>query len=369
MTGDPNPPDPWMDASFPHHAYVGSLTNQGGAGPWDAWNQNPSFHANASNNAPCPTCGMYYQDDAFSTDASSDDGSSMPAGSNVDPSEAYQEYAFARKKRRRISCKFPTSYCRLGKGARGGKPSYASFLPPQAFAGGKRWSLSKGLFKKENPKDKYGQVMRSNACQSDEHLWRKCLKPPQQGGSFATGSASVPSAHAHALMNTPQPQQQLALMPANQSLMWGNSANASLPGVHFFCTGMEQLRSISDAGSVVSASSRKRSSEHAEATAPDNPSKAVPKFSPGFFQVHPALHLAIHQGLHPAKHPMLHPSVKHPVVFPSPEVERLIEGASDPQSPPPTRPPKITSSRLGVSGSTAADNADMPKTDMSGCAN
>ena len=186
---------------------------------------------------------------------------------------------------------------------------------------------------------------------------------------FATGSASVPSAHAHALMNTPQPQQQLALMPANQSLMWGNSANASLPGVHFFCTGMEQLRSISDAGSVVSASSRKRSSEHAEATAPDNPSKAVPKFSPGFFQVHPALHLAIHQGLHPAKHPMLHPSVKHPVVFPSPEVERLIEGASDPQSPPPTRPPKITSSRLGVSGSTAADNADMPKTDMSGCAN
>ena len=62
-----------------------------------------------------------------------------------------------------------------------------------------------------------------------------------------------------------------------------------------------------------------RSSEHAEATAPDNPSKAVPKFSPGFFQVHPALHLAIHQGLHPAKHPMLHPSAKHPVVFPSPE--------------------------------------------------
>jgi len=235
--------------------------------------------------------------------------------------------------------------------------------------GAKGGPYQKGCFRKKNPKDKYGQVMRSNACQSDEHLWRKCLKRPQQGGSFATGSASVPSAHARALMNTPQPQQQLALMPANQSLMWGNSANASLPGVHFFCTGMEQLRSISDAGSVVSASSRKRSSEHAEATAPDNPSKAVPKFSPGFFQVHPALHLAIHQGLHPAKHPMLHPSVKHPVVFPSPEVERLIEGASDPQSPPPTRPSKITSSRLGVSGSTAADNADMPKTDMSGCAN
>ena len=66
MTGDPNPPDPWRNASFPQHAYVGSPTNQGGTGRWDAWNQNQSVHANANRNAPCPACGMYYQDHGFS---------------------------------------------------------------------------------------------------------------------------------------------------------------------------------------------------------------------------------------------------------------------------------------------------------------
>ena len=126
----------------------------------------------------------------FSTDTSSDDGSSMPADSNTDPSEAYQEYAFARKKWRRISSKFPRRYRRFGKGGKGGTPSYASFLPPQAFAGGKGGPNQKGRFRRKNPKDKSGQVMRCNIGQSDEHLWRECPKRPQQDCSFATGSAS-----------------------------------------------------------------------------------------------------------------------------------------------------------------------------------
>ena len=152
MTGDPNPPDPWRNANFPQHTYVGSPTNQASAGAWDAWNQNQSFHANANSNVPCPTCGMYYQDDGFSKDTSSDDGSSMPADSNMDPSEAYQEYAFARKKWRRMSNKFPRRYRRFGKGAKGGKSSYASFVPPQAFAGGKGGPNQTGGFRKKTPK-------------------------------------------------------------------------------------------------------------------------------------------------------------------------------------------------------------------------
>ena len=70
------------------HNYVGSPTHQGGTGPWDAWNQNQSFHANANSNAPYPTCGIYYQDDGFSTDTSFNDGSSMPADSNMDPAKS-----------------------------------------------------------------------------------------------------------------------------------------------------------------------------------------------------------------------------------------------------------------------------------------
>ena len=362
MTGDPNPPDPWRNASFPQHAYVGSPTNHAGAGPWDAWNQNQSFHANANSNVPCPTCGMYYQDDGFSMDTSSDDGGSMPADSNMDPSEAYQEYAFARKKWRRISSKFPRRYRKFGKGGKGGKPAYASFLPPQAFAGGKGGPNPKGGFRKKNPKDKSGQVMRCNVCQSDEHLWRKCPKRPQQDGSYATGSGSNPATHAHATMNAPQPQQQLALMPTNQSLMWGNATNASLPGVHFFGAEMEQLRSISDAGSVVSASSRKRSPDHAEASTPDQPSSAMPKFSPGFFpkaSVAASEHSPAAASGHASDVASVHEASGS---FASPEVEKLIEGASEPQSPPPARSPKMTSIRLGVSGSTAADDAHMPKT-------
>eukprot|EP00435_Cladocopium_sp_Y103_P042293 s661_g11.t1 len=337
MTNDAVPADPWRGASFPQQTYVGSPTNRDTSGAWDAWNRNQAFHANAG--SPCPTCGMYYRnDDGFSTGTSSDDGSDIPP--DVDPTEAYQEYAFARKKWRRVANKFPRRYRKFGKG-KGGKPSYASFLPPQAFAGGKGGSGAKGSFRKKNPKDKSGQVMRCNICQSDEHLWRKCPKRPQQDGPYVAANASgvAPSSNVQ-----PTQQQQLALLPMNQSLMWGSGTNASLPGVHFFGAEMEQLRSISEVGSVVSPGSRKRASEPAEASTPDRPSRAVPKFSPGFFP--------------PASVSASVPEASDDSA--SPMVERLVEGTHEPQLPPPLHPPRMTTIHLGVSGT--ASNASAPRT-------
>lgn len=339
MSNDAAPPDPWRNANFPQQVYVGSPTNHDGAGPWDAWNRNQAFHANAD--APCPTCGMYFRnDDGFSTDTSSDDGSDVPP--DVDPTEAYQEYAFARKKWRRVANKFPRRYRKFGKGGKGGKPAYAAFLPPQAFAGGKGGSGAKGSFRKKNPKDKSGQVMRCNICQSDEHLWRKCPKRPPDG-SFVAANASGVATNPNASVQ-PTHQQQLSLMPMNQSLMWGSGTSASLPGVHFFGAELEQLRSISEAGSVVSAGSRKRASEPAEASTPNKPSRAVPKHSPSFFPA-ASVHASVPESSDASS---------------SPNVERLAEGANDPQSPPPMHPPKMTTIHLGVSG--AASDASAPRT-------
>ena len=251
---------------------------------------------------------MYFRnDDGFSTDTSSDDGSDVPP--DVDPTEAYQEYAFARKKWRRVANKFPRRYRKFGKGGKGGKPAYAAFLPPQAFAGGKGGSGAKGSFRKKNPKDKSGQVMRCNICQSDEHLWRKCPKRPPDG-SFVAANASVVATNPNASVQ-PTHQQQLSLMPMNQSLMWGSGTSASLPGVHFFGAELEQLRSISEAGSVVSAGSRKRASEPAEASTPNKPSRAVPKHSPSFFPA-ASVHASVPESSDASS---------------SPNVERLAEGA------------------------------------------
>ena len=64
-----------------------------------------SFPCDASHVENCPTCGSYFQDDGYSTDTSSDDGVGSLPGETDDPVEAYLQYAFARKKWRRISNK------------------------------------------------------------------------------------------------------------------------------------------------------------------------------------------------------------------------------------------------------------------------
>ena len=186
-----------------------------------------SFPCDAGHVENCPTCGSYFQDDGYSTDTSSDDGVGSLPGETDDPVEAYLLYAFARKKWRRISNKYPRRYRKGFKGGKGFRPgAYAAFLPPNSFAGGKGGKGGKpgSQFKRKNPKDKNGQTLKCNICQSEEHLWRSCPRRNQQGdGSYAT---HVPQqAHVNAVQ--PASQQQLALMPA--STLWGPCQATSLP--------------------------------------------------------------------------------------------------------------------------------------------
>ena len=203
----------------------------------------------------------------------------------LDPSEAYLEYAFARKRWRRVAQRFPRRYRKYGKGGKGHRPgSYAAFLPPNAFAGGKGGQAGgKSGFgnRKRNPKDKNGQTLKCNICGSEEHLWRDCpQKSQQRDGAYPSSGFGKGKPGGHMMTN----QQPLALVPS-QNMLWGPSQNTSLPGVHFFGVELENLRSVSQAASVVSvgSSSRKRqSAEEPEPTTPDAPSKSVPKWSPGF---------------------------------------------------------------------------------------
>ena len=196
MTGDPNPPDPWRDASFPHHAYVGSLTNQAALDRGTHGIKTQVFmpmpatmphvqHVECTTKMmlsvqmPVPMMVVPCLQVPTWTPVKPTKSMPSPERSGVVFSASFQQAIVGLEKVPGVeSLHMPLScHHRLLQGAKGGP-------------------YQKGCFRKKNPKDKYGQVMRSNACQSDEHLCRKCLKRPQQGGSFATGSASVPSAQA-----------------------------------------------------------------------------------------------------------------------------------------------------------------------------
>ena len=318
MCGGPNAPDPWSGTNQSACAGIPDPPSASGL-------QSNAYPCHAIPNEQCPTCGNYFQADGYSTDTSSDDGVESIPGETEDPVEAYLQYAFARKKWRRISNKYPRRYRKSFKsGFKGGKGfksnSYPAFLPPNSFAGGKGGKSKSGgsQFKKRNPKDKNGMTLKCNICQSEEHLWRNCPRRNQQGdGSYAT-NAVPPQTNAN--VNQPvQQQQQLALMPSN--MLWGPCQATSLPGVHFFGAELENLMSVSQAASVVSSThSRKRASaDEPEPVTPNAPSRAAPKWSPSFF----------------------------PTTDVRDNVETLITNAPQPSSPPP-RDPAPNSIHLGV---------------------
>ena len=277
-------------------------------------------------NEQCPTCGNYFQADGYSTDTSSDDGVESIPGETEDPCL-------------KLTCSMPLL-------ARSGVESQISipegtervskvdskvervsspiliqhFCLPILLPLGKGGKSKSGgsQFKKRNPKDKNGMTLKCNICQSEEHLWRNCPRRNQQGdGSYAT-NAVPPQTNAN--VNQPvQQQQQLALMPSN--MLWGPCQATSLPGVHFFGAELENLRSVSQAASVVSSThSRKRASaDEPEPVTPNAPSRAAPKWSPSFF----------------------------PTTDVRDNVETLITNAPQPSSPPP-RDPAPNSIHLGV---------------------
>ena len=68
-------------------------------------------------------------------------------------------------------------HSRGGKGSRG---QYASFLPSNAFAGGKGVQRKPQFDKNKNPRGRDGKVLKCHGCGSENHLMRKC--PNKKGG-------------------------------------------------------------------------------------------------------------------------------------------------------------------------------------------
>ena len=182
-----------------------------------------------------------------------------------------------------------------------------------------------GGFNKKNPKDKTGQVMRCNICQSDEHLWRKCPKKPPDG-QFVTAPASG------SVAGRPQQQLALATTAANPFMNWNSPNMSSLPGVHFFETEMENLRSVSQAASTVSSSRKRNTVDVVDETPRSSVRRSPPAWSPGS--------QADAEFTTPASH--------SPSAFDR-SVEQLLPGSGEPSSPPPERPaPSFATSHATV---------------------
>lgn len=137
----------------------------------------------------CQACGMYFEDDEFSSATDSDDGAIDPDAASsyqyisIDGhtrsddcalgNAIYLDYLVAKRRWRRFSGKPPRRYrrfttrhdirhkqrSRLSRGPYA--QTFASFLPPNAFAGGQGKGKGKGKGKgfRKNPKGKDGRVL------------------------------------------------------------------------------------------------------------------------------------------------------------------------------------------------------------------
>ena len=202
---------PYQPQSQP--AFGGGCHGCGGAMP----GQDPDF---------CGVCGCYFgEDKKFSsgtdTEADVDENFMNQCYQSVDiegtsrsdamavANEIYYDYKMAKQRWRRFSGKPPRKY-RKSNVRRGQGPhrlqrnsyrnSYASFLPPSAFAGGKGGGKGKGKGgARKNPRGKDGQVLTCAKCGSDSHLWRECPQGGGKGGWRPPGdhqTSSAPPAQA-----------------------------------------------------------------------------------------------------------------------------------------------------------------------------
>ena len=212
---------PWVPSAPASSAFTSAAVPpsadyhaQGFAGEaWSAWDA-----PQCAPDVRCSACGVYFGDDDLSSATDTDDnepdeGAHVYAQVEVDGQwrsddeaigeKLYLEYIVAKRRWRRFSNKpprryrkFPNRFRAQGKGSRNPySSSFASFLPANAFAGGK--GAGKGAGKsgkasnkgKTNPRGKDGRPLKCSKCGSTEHLWRRC---PQvvQNQSAPTGGAS-----------------------------------------------------------------------------------------------------------------------------------------------------------------------------------
>ena len=221
---------------------------------------NAAYHGSALSENQCHTCGSYFDDCEFSSATESDNGSideemlsyqvvdvdgEQRSDVNSRSNALFQDYMAARRRWRRYTGKPPRRYRRVNfrsdrnyQKLRSGpySRSYASFLAPSAFAGGKGGSgkgkgagLHKG-FPRKNPRGRDGQVLKCSKCGSEEHLWRKCPHVAGNGATQGTSSA------AHVTMHTAAASASSAMCSAKSPGVetWHSGALAgAMPGISF----------------------------------------------------------------------------------------------------------------------------------------
>ena len=237
-----------------------------------------SAFGNACDDERCHACGMYYDDadisSATETDTGSrDDGILEYHGVEIDgdvrfdatarQNAIYQDYLLARRRWRRFTGKPPRRYRKASY-----KPgrfipklknspysrSYATFLPPSAFAGGKgnNKGSSKG-YSRKNPKGKDGQILKCAKCGSDEHLWRKCPQVVNKGQGKGSGMSAHVTSEARVTdmaNNVPASLALTTMQSAPTVETWHSGAAMGLmPGVAFHYMGSS--RPASEVGSRV----------------------------------------------------------------------------------------------------------------------
>ena len=117
----------------------------------------------------------------------------------------YLDYLVAKRRWRGFSGKPPRRYrrfttrrdirhkqrSRLSRGPYA--QTFASFLPPNAFAGGQGKGKGKGKGKgfRKNPKGKDGRALLCATCGSDTHLWRQCPKSSSAGNGQSSSPPSM----------------------------------------------------------------------------------------------------------------------------------------------------------------------------------
>ena len=165
----------------------------------------------------CPACETFFMDEDISSATSTDDGEldltaasseafpsvEVDAGMHDDNAmgnSLHHAYLLAKKRWRRFTGRPPRRYRKYHNRSRPYqrlqrtpfRSSYTSFLPANAFAGGKGHQKGGkgGQGPRLNPRGRDGKPLKCNKCGSESHLWRAC--PMVAKGASAAHHAAVP---------------------------------------------------------------------------------------------------------------------------------------------------------------------------------
>lgn len=147
---------------------------------------------------------------------------------------------------------------------------YASFLPPNAFAGGKGIgkSKSKGHQRGQNPRGKEGQILKCHRCGATDHLLKRCPKVEGSSNLAMMTSIGTSSLQFHAVTHALNRENlQLAAARASSALVHGNVT-------HGVMDELESLRSVSSQRHCVESVAASETTEQADYS--ENPPPRCP---------------------------------------------------------------------------------------------